>query len=707
MTEPPRPVIQVDSLTVDAWQHWAWARIINQVSLSIARGETLGLVGESGCGKTTTAYALLGYHRPGSRFRGGRVHFEGRDLLTLEERELQAIRGGRIAIVPQNPATALNPSMSVGLQVTETVRAHGGAAMRRYQIEERCMELLAAVGLPEPRVIARRYPHQLSGGQQQRVAIAMALSCRPALLVLDEPTTGLDVTTQARILGLLSRLQVEHEMAMFYVSHNMAVLAQVCHRLAVMYAGELVEIAQTGELFRAPRHPYTRALIASVFQVSGAAYETPLLRSLLTREELPPGCKFAPRCEYAQRECFAAPQVLAAVGGQHHVACQRWRQIADGLHVRGEHGEGTRSRAGAGPGVAVASHSPRVRPRAPAAPHPVLLVEGLRCAYSAPRSMLQFTRRATEVVHGVSFSVAEGETFALVGETGSGKSTIARAIAGLLPPRRGRVIFDNQDITVPVDRRSKEVRRQIQIIFQNPDASLNPRQRVAQIVGRPLTFFFGRAGGAQQRSIAQLLETAQLPVRYMHRLPRELSGGERQRVAIARALAAEPRVLLCDEILSALDVPVQASIVTLLRTLQAQRQLACLFISHDLAVVRSLAHRVGVLYKGQLCEVGDVEEVFLPPYHPYTEVLLRAIPNVRPSTNGRSAPASPGPEVERPTGASACPFAPRCPRKLGAICDDASPPWRAVTVTHAIRCHIPLDDLAGTQRVVLPGSDPR
>lgn len=706
MTDLPRAVVTVDSLTIDSWRRGARTRIINEVSFSIARGETLGLAGESGCGKTTTAYALLGYRRPGSRFRGGGVHFEGQDLLKLDESALRTIRGSRVAIVPQNPATALNPSMSVGLQVTETLRAHNGATLRRSEIEERCVELFAAVGLPEPRVIARRYPHQLSGGQQQRVAIAMALSCRPALLVLDEPTTGLDVTTQARILGLLTRLQVEHQMAMLYVSHNMAVLAQICHRLAVMYAGELVEIAPTGEIFRAPRHPYTRGLIASVFQVRGAADGTPLLRGLLTREELPPGCKFAPRCDYAQRECFAVPQVLDAVGGQHHVACQRWRQITDAPHADGRHGEGGGSGVGAGAGITAASHASRVRPRAPAGLPPVLAVEGLGCAYSTPRSLLQFSRRPTEVVHGVSFSTAEGETFALVGETGSGKSTIARAIAGLVTPSRGRVIFDDRDITVPVDRRSKEVRRQIQIIFQNPDASLNPRRRVAEIVGRPLAFFFGITGRAQHRSVAQLLETAQLSSRSMHRFPGELSGGERQRVAIARALAAAPRVLLCDEILSALDVSVQAGIVKLLRTLQAQRRLACLFISHDLAVVRSLAHRVGVLYKGQLCEVGDVEEVFSPPYHPYTEILLRAIPSARPS-DGRSAPVVSTAEVERAAGTPACPFASRCPRTLGAICEQVSPPWRPVTVTHAIRCHIPLRDLAEAQGVLPSGAGPR
>ena len=329
MRGPPAPVIDVDSLIVDFWDRRRWTNVVHGVSFHIFPGETLGMAGESGCGKSTTAYALLGYHRPMSRFNGGAVRFLGRDLLRLPARELQKIRGAEIGFVPQNPATALNPSMPVGHQVVESLEAHGACASRR-EAEDRCLGLFADMGLPRPKVVARRYPHQLSGGQQQRVVLAMALACHPTLLVLDEPTTGLDVTTQARILSLLARLRARYGMAMFYVSHNLGVLAQVCNRITVMYAGELIEVASTAELFRNPGHPYTRGLIASLQQVSGFVGTQPLLRGLLRRDALPLGCRFAPRCEYSQPRCFTSPQSLATVGDGHEVACWRWPDIPAG-----------------------------------------------------------------------------------------------------------------------------------------------------------------------------------------------------------------------------------------------------------------------------------------------------------------------------------------------------------------------------------------
>ncbi len=329
MHEPSDPVVHVDSLTVDFWDRRRWTNVVHGVSFRIFPGETLGMAGESGCGKSTTAYALLGYRRPLSRFNGGAVHFLGRDLLRLRGSELQKIRGAQIGFVPQNPATALNPSIPVGAQVVESLEAHGSCATRR-EAEDRCLGLFADMGLARPKVTTRRYPHQLSGGQQQRVVLAMALACRPTLLVLDEPTTGLDVTTQARILSLLTRLQARHGMAMFYVSHNLGVLAQVCNRITVMYAGDIIEVASTPELFCNPVHPYTRGLIASLQRVSGFVGTQPLLRGLLQRDSLPRGCRFAPRCEYAQPACFTSPQSLAAIGDGHEVACWRWPHIAAG-----------------------------------------------------------------------------------------------------------------------------------------------------------------------------------------------------------------------------------------------------------------------------------------------------------------------------------------------------------------------------------------
>lgn len=602
------PMIEVDDLCVDFWTPAGWTNVVQDVSFALQRGEALGLVGESGCGKTTTAYSLLGYCRAGSRVRRGAVRFHGHDLVRLSMKRLRQIRGKRISLVPQNPTTALSPGIRVGEQLIELMQVHN-VGKGRVEREQRAVDLLGHVRLPDPAGSARKYPHQLSGGQQQRVTIASALACEPDLVVLDEPTTGLDVTTQAQILELLMRLRADHGMGMVYVTHNLAVLSAICDRVGVMYAGQLVEEGPTSELFRNPRHPYTRGLIASVPRLAVPEQgRSVLLKGLLRRDELPVGCPFAPRCDFVQDACVEQPQRLASVSPNHRVACRRWAEVPElfrGMAAatpplfRTKPGEGT-----------------------------LLTVRTIDCAYGFRRQGLFGRTIPRPVVRGVDIEVRQGETLALVGESGSGKSTIARAIAGLLVPYRGSIVYQGRDITRPVDQRGKDVRREIQLVFQNPDASLNPRRRVSQIIGRPLELFFRLSGSKRQHRIEALLHDVRLPATYARRYPDELSGGERQRVAIARALAANPTLMLCDEILSALDVSVQADILDLLRALQTEHGIAYLFISHDLAVVRSLAHRVGVLYRGELVEYGPVEEVFTPPFHPYTEALLSAVPEV-------------------------------------------------------------------------------
>jgi peptide/nickel transport system ATP-binding protein len=429
-----------------------------------------------------------------------------------------------------------------------------------------------------------------------------------------------------------------------------------------MYAGELVEDAPMQELFRSPRHPYTRGLISSVSRVHKPRRGRSILRGLLQRDQLPPGCRFAPRCDFAQPRCFSEKQKLMAVAADHHVACWRWPEIS----VQPQ---------------PVTADSVASLPQQTG----LLTVEKLDCAYEFVRG------QAKPVVRGVSFDIAPQETFALVGESGSGKSTIARAVAGLIRPAAGQIAFEGSDIGRLVGARTRDQRREIQLVFQNPDASLNPRQHLLQIIGRPLEMFFALKGAKLRERVEQLLGDVRLDRSYAHRYPDELSGGERQRVAIARALAANPRLMLCDEILSALDVSVQASIIELLRALQVEHHIAYLFISHDLAVVRSLSHRVGVLYRGEMCEVGRVEEVYSPPYHPYTHTLLSAVPEIE--GESRLSPAvrtDPQPTAQPQT---ACPFADRCPWKVGSICDDVPPPWQATSDTHALRCHIPLAEL--------------
>jgi peptide/nickel transport system ATP-binding protein len=570
----------VEGLTIDFWSNDRWNNVVNGTSFTLARGEALGLVGESGCGKTTTALSLLGYQRPGSRIRSGAIHFGGRDLARLSRRELQKVRGRRVSLVPQNPTTALSPGLRVGDQLIEAMAVHDVGSSRGDR-ERRARELISHVRLPDPPGTARKYPHQLSGGQQQRVVIAMALACDPELIVLDEPTTGLDVTTQAQILDLLRRLRDELHMAMVYVTHNLGVVAAVCDRVGVMYAGELVEDAPVRELFSHPRHPYTRGLISAVPSIAKPHRgREVVLRGLLKRSELPKGCRFAPRCDFAEEACFAERQLLSPVDAGHLVACRRVEDV---------------ERLTSGSGV-LASYVPLV----PAADEQLLDVEDLSITYDRRRAISLRPRAPLVIVRDVEFDLRARETFSLVGESGSGKSTIARTIGGLLGPLAGKITFEGRSLAATVESRSRDVRREIQLVLQNPDASLNPRQRVHQIVGRPLELFFGLHGKERRAGVEQALEDVRLDAAFATRFPDELSGGERQRVAIARALAAKPRLMLCDEILSALDVSVQTSIVELLRQLQAEQGIAYLFISHDLAVVRSLSHRVGVLDLAEL-----------------------------------------------------------------------------------------------------------
>jgi len=667
-------LVEVEDLTLSYRAGASLTRVLHGVTFHIDRGEVLGLVGESGCGKSTVGLALLGYRYNSAVIERGRIMFDGGDLLQLDQAALARIRGDRIGFVPQNPTTALNPSMRVGQQLAETLILHGrcrdtAAAARRTT------ELFDLVGLPQPGRILRRYPHELSGGQQQRVCIAMAIACDPDLIVLDEPTTGLDVTTQEQIIALLVDLRARLGTSMLYVTHDLGLLAQIADRVGVMYAGSLVEVAANRTLFAGPRHPYTQGLIASVPRIDDpdGIGQRPL-KGLLQRGELPPGCPFAPRCDYAEAACAQAPQRLEPVKGNHVVACRRWRDIA-----RHHEGEG-RARRPARHIETAAS---------------LLHAEGLTLAYGVRHGLLGrlFPGKPSLVVRNLDLDIAPGEVFALVGESGSGKSTVARAVSGLLKPTAGSIRLNGKALAPLVGERSRDERRDIQYIFQNPDASLNPRARVGTILARPLAMF--GSGGGMREAIAAALADVRLDQSYAGRYPDELSGGERQRVAIARALIAQPSLLLCDEILSALDVSVQASIIELLRKLRAERDVAMLFISHDLSVVRTLADRVGVLFRGVVMEAGTVEKIFSPPFHPYTLSLLEAVPRI--DSEPRSDFLKTDSAAEQPDG-KGCAFAGRCPWQLGDICREQPPPWRQPDRGLGIRCHLPLDELRGIAR---------
>jgi peptide/nickel transport system ATP-binding protein len=673
------PLLRAELVSLSYRHGSGWLKALDGVSFDIAEGETLGLAGESGCGKTTLAYQILGYRHPNSRLDGGRLLFKGIDVFGMDRRALTCLRGNRIGLVPQNPTTALSPGMRVGYQVTEVLLAHDFSASRS-EAAARVDTLFEMVGLAGLDGNSERYPHQLSGGQQQRVAIAMALACSPDLLVLDEPTTGLDVTTQKQILTLLRSLRERVGMAMLYVTHDLGVLGEIADRVGVMYAGHMVEIAPTAVLFDQPRHPYTRGLIASR-PLIGSTDRQPrqALRGLLRRQEIPAGCPFAPRCDYVEASC-AKPQQLDVIAPDHSVACRRWRIIA-------------------GPIVVPDSAAPIGIAGDDAERMPLLSLDGVSLGYpTSGGGWSPFRSRITRVVEDLSLVIQPGETLALVGESGSGKSTVARGISGLISPLSGAIRFKGEAMPGKVRARSNSLRREIQYIFQNPDASLNPRMTVGGILARPLHVYFGADATTVLQRVARALEDVRLDASYTARYPDQLSGGERQRVAIARAIVANPVLLLCDEVLSALDVSVQASIIELLQRLRRERQLAMLFISHDLAVVQSLADRVGVLFRGTLVEIGSAKAIFAPPFHPYTLSLLLAVPGARGGILRILAPDAP-----RPTGRG-CVFAGRCPWQQGQICDEEPPPWRAIGGDLQIRCHISEDELndLGRRDAVVP-----
>jgi len=663
-------VVEVEGLSIDYRTPAGLLHAVREVTFSISRGEVLGLVGESGCGKSTVAMALLGHLGPSGRTTSGRVLLQGQSLLTLSYPALTARRGKLVGFVPQDPTAALSPHLTVGSQYAEIVLQHG-VASNRGEALALASEQFAIVGLPDPQRLIRRYPHELSGGQQQRVCIAMAIACRPVLLVLDEPTTGLDVTTQARIVALLRDLQTRLDMAMLYVTHDLGVLGQIASRVGVMYAGRLVELAPVEELFASPRHPYSRGLIASVQTLDERAYKGRRLRGLLRRNELPLGCPFFPRCDYAEPSCAEQTQHFSQVVPKHWVACQNWQSIQNDP-------------------PSIEDDVLPVSSAAIANSEQLIEIQHLTLSYGKSSAWHRlFAGEPVDVVTDVTFAILPGEIFALVGESGSGKSTTARAISGLLQPKSGSITFMGAPLQGRLRRRRLDLKRRIQFIFQNPDASLNPRERVKNILARPLRLFFGATGKQIVAGARMALAEVQLDPSYLARFPDQLSGGERQRVAIARALAAQPSLILCDEILSALDVSVQRNVVELLLRLRRDTKAAMLFISHDIAVVRHLADRIGVLFGGTLVECGPTALLFEPPFHPYTEELLLAVPSFK--ARMTSVPTLSAARPRRSGGG--CVYAGRCRRYLGAICDKQAPPWQTAAEGHVIRCHVPVAEL--------------
>ena len=634
---------------------------VDGISFTISRGETFALLGESGCGKSATAQGLMRLLPAAGRIVGGSVSLDGEDLLALAEADMRGWRGRRMAMIFQEPATSLNPVLTVGRQIGEVLERHlglAGAAAR-----ERMLDLLRQVGIADPERRLDEYPFQLSGGMKQRVMIAIALAGEPELLIADEPTTALDVTVQAQILDLLAKLQVDRGMGMLLITHDLGVVARMAHRIGVMYTGELVEVASREDFFTTPRHPYTQALFAALPEVSrrGTALTT-IPGQVPSLAAMPAGCRFAERC----------PQVMPVC----RESSPEWREATPGHAVRC-HWQGTTAAAEKLADFTVDREIPEK--------NELLTVADLKVHFPIRKGILQRTVGHVFAVDGVSLTISPGRTLALVGESGCGKTTVGKALLQLIPPTAGSVRLAGEELVGLRGRRLRAVRRHLQMIFQDPFASLNPRLRIGEIIAEGIGALAAAPAGQAQAAVRALLQQVGLPDDAVDRYPHEFSGGQRQRIAIARALAVQPELLVCDEPTSALDVSVQAQILNLLKQLQAELGVAYLFITHNFAVVEYLAHDVAVMYLGRIVEQGRAEEVLEKPRHPYTQALLSAVPVPRlDGGEGRirlggetPSPASP------PTG---CHFHPRCP-KATAVCRERYPERTSISATHAVNCH--------------------
>ncbi len=678
------PLLQVANLRTQLDIANGIVRAVDDISFDVDAGETFALLGESGCGKSMTALSILRLLPDAGRIAGGSVHFDGVDLLALSEAQMRDVRGGDIAMIFQEPATSLNPVLTVGQQIAEVLVRHSDIAPR--ELMSRAAELLDRVGIPDARRRLDEYPFQLSGGMKQRVMIAMALAGEPRLLIADEPTTALDVTIQAQVLALLGRVQAERGMAMLLITHDLGIVHQLAHRIGVMYAGELVEVATRAEFFTTPRHPYSRKLFAALpnSERRGAALETiPGSVPPLTRDFV--GCRFAERCAEVMPRCHVESPHWYQLPGAQLVRCHLY-DTSPTTSVGGR----LENKAGSGSPACVTTQP------VSAASDTLLDVRDLQVHFPVRKGILKRVVGQVKAVDGLSLSLATGKTLALVGESGCGKTTAGKAILQLIKPTGGSVRFANDELTTLAPRRLRALRAAMQIIFQDPYASLDPRMRVADIIEEGMTALgVEPTREARERRIALLLAQVGLAADMLSRYPHEFSGGQRQRIAIARALAVRPRLLICDEPTSALDVSVQAQILNLLKELQQSLGLSYLFITHNIAVVDYLAHEVAVMYLGRIVERGTTAEILRAPKHPYTEALLSAVPRIPeinaagPNARDEARPVivlkgdMPSP-LNPPTG---CHFHPRCP-KVMARCREEYPAATRLSETRLVHCHL-------------------
>jgi peptide/nickel transport system ATP-binding protein len=664
------PAVTVSHMDVTYQVRGQDRRALRDVSFEIGRNESYGLVGESGSGKSTVALALTRYLPRNGRVSAGEIRINGADPLAMGREALRELRARQVSMVYQEPGRALNPSIRVGRQVAEVYEIAG---LGRAEATERAEAMLRKVQIADPHRVMERYPHQLSGGMAQRVVIAMALASEPSLLILDEPTTALDATVEAEVLDLIAALREEFDTSVLFISHNLAVIAKMCDRVGVLYAGELIEEGPAGEVFAQPRHPYTVGLVRCIPR-RGQRKDHGRLDTipgfLPPPGEEPAGCIFAPRCPIAEDRCRSASPPAFDTGPARTARCYLHDQTPDLPRNTPED-------------LKIFSERD--------ATHPVVSVNGLSKTFRS-------RGEAVKALVSVSLTLEAGETLGLVGESGSGKTTLARALLGLIPPDDGSVItLDDKPLGADARRRPRDQLKALQIVFQNPDSALNRRHTVRRLISQPLSRLAGLSGSRLRERLTDLVRSVRMEERHLPLRPSQLSGGLKQRVAIARAFAGGPRIVVCDEPTSALDVSVQAAILNLLVDLQAKEQVTYLFISHDLGLVRYLSDRIAVLYLGRVMEIGPAEDVFAGPHHPYTEALLSAVPSLDGQHPDRIRLQGEIPSAADPP--SGCVFHTRCPRKLSTgECESTEPPLREVAPGHFMSCHIPIDQLTVLQR---------
>ncbi len=688
------PLLEITDLNLSYFTRAGEIPAVIGFSLTLDKGESVGLVGESGCGKSTVALGIMRYMGHNGDIVGGTIKFKGRDMATMDKNELRRLRGSEISMIYQEPMAALNPSLTIGNQLIEVPMTHEGIS--RAQADERAVQMLADVRLPDTERILAAYPHQLSGGQQQRVVIAMALLSNPSLLLLDEPTTALDVTVEAGIVELIGQLSKKYGTALLYISHNLGLMLEVCDRICVMYSGEVVEQGTIDSIFTWPRHPYTHGLFGCIPLPYADKNARPLVAirgQLPLPHERPPGCNFGPRCGFFQEGlCDAGKipieEVTTDNDPAHRVRCLRWNDIDPKEAIA----------------VGVSKDPVEVG-------ETVLEVDAMQKYYEIQDHSIaaMFSGETVKYVkanESLDFSARRGETVAIVGESGCGKSTFAKVLMGLETATGGAVRLEGRNIAeMPVQERSPDQLRSLQMVFQNPDDTLNPSHTIGAQIGRVIKKFGVESDKAKiQQRVLDLLDVVKLPRDFIQRRPRQLSGGQKQRVGIARAFAGNPAMVIADEPVSALDVSVAAAVTELLTDIQRENKTTLLFISHDLSIVRYLSDRVVVMYLGQIMERGATEEVFAPPYHPYTEALLSAVPIADPEIEKRHIVLEGDlPSVIDPP--KGCPFTTRCPRRIGEICDNEPPPRQEASEGHLIACHIPMEELRKVGPVIVVPSE--